>query len=42
LLWVAGLRRAAGRRPAPGGGPVLRLELFGAPDGPEESPAQSA
>ena len=42
LLWVAGLRRAAGRRPAPGSGPVLRLELFAAPAGPEESPAQSA
>jgi len=27
LLWVAGVRRAAGHRPQPGGGSVLRLEL---------------
>ena len=39
LLWVAGLRRAAGRRPSPGSGPVLRLELFAAPSGPAGSPA---
>ncbi len=37
-LWVAGLRRAAGRQPAPGAGPVLRLELSGA----ETPGAQSA
>ena len=42
LLWVAGLRRAAGRLPAPGSGPVLRLELFAAPAGPGGSSAQSA
>jgi tRNA(Ile)-lysidine synthase len=28
LLWVAGVRRCAGLRPAPTG-PVLRLALFG-------------
>jgi tRNA(Ile)-lysidine synthase len=27
LLWVAGLRRCHGLQPAPGAGPVLRLEL---------------
>lgn len=30
LLWVAGVRRAAGRRPSRGSGAVLRLELAGA------------
>jgi tRNA(Ile)-lysidine synthase len=38
LLWVAGVRRAAGCHPAPDSGPVLRLEL----SAPPRLPAQSA